>query len=69
MMSLELGNLLGSFFLIVLDQSTIFHRLCMFLSMFMLFEQIRVVTLPRRLIHGYFKFFGQILEQNQAIMG
>jgi len=34
----------------------------------MLFEQIRVVTLPRRLICGYFRFFGQILEQSQAIM-
>ena len=37
--------------------------------MFMLFERIRVVTLPRRLIRGHFRFFGQILEQNQAIMG
>ena len=36
--------------------------------MFMLFERIRVVTLPRRLIRGHFRFFGQILEQNQAIM-
>jgi len=34
----------------------------------MLFERIRVVTLPRRLIRGHFRFFGQILEQNQAIM-
>ena len=37
--------------------------------MFMLFERIRVVTLPRRLIRGYFRFFGQMLEQNEAIMG
>ena len=69
MMSPELGNLLGSFCLIVLVPSSIFHRLCIFFSMFMLFERIRVVTLPRRLIRGYFRFFGQILEQNQAIMG
>lgn len=34
----------------------------------MLFERIRVVILPRRLIRGYFRFFGQILEQSQAIM-
>jgi len=34
-----------------------------------LFERIRVVTLPRRLIRGYFRICGQILEQNQAIMG
>ena len=39
-----------------------------FFSMFLLFERIRVVTLPRRLIRGHFRFFGQILEQNQAIM-
>jgi len=32
-----------------------------------LFERIRVVTLPRRLICGYFMIFGQILEQNQEI--
>jgi len=69
LMSPKLGNLLGSFCLIVLVQSSIFHRLCIFFSMFMLFERIRVVTLPRRLICGYFRFFGQILEQNQAIMG
>jgi len=37
--------------------------------MFVVFERIRVVTLPRRLVRGYFKIFGQILEQNQAIMG
>lgn len=37
--------------------------------MYMLFERITVVTLPRRLMGGYFRFFGQILEQNQAIMG
>jgi len=35
----------------------------------MLFERIRVFTLPMRLIRSYFRFFGQILEQNQAIMG
>ena len=69
MMSPELGNLLGSFFLIVLVQSSIFHILCMFFSMFVLFERIRVVTLPRRLTRGYFRIFGQIFEQNQAIMG
>jgi len=68
-MSPKLGNLLGSFCLIVLVQSSIFHRLCMFFSMFVLFERIRVVTLPRRLIRGYFRIFGQILDQNQAIMG
>ena len=28
-----------------------------------------MVTLPKRLTCGYFKIFGQILEQNQAIMG
>lgn len=28
-----------------------------------------MVTLPGRLMRGYFRFFGQILEQNQAIMG
>ena len=28
----------------------------------------KVVTLPRRLIRGHFRFFGQILEQNKAIM-
>ena len=34
----------------------------------MLVEQIRVVTLARRLICGYFRFFRQILEQGQVIM-
>jgi len=29
----------------------------------MLFERIRVVTLPRRLIHGYFRVFGPIMIQ------
>ena len=27
-----------------------------------------MVSLPRRLIRDHFRFFGQILEQNQAIM-
>jgi len=35
--------------------------------MFVLFEQTRVFTLPRRLIRDYFRIFGQILEQNQVI--
>jgi len=68
-MNLELGNLLGSFCLIVLVQSSIFINYACFFSMFMLFKQIRVVSLPRRLIRGYFRFFGQILEQNQKITG
>jgi len=63
-----MGNLLGSFFLLFFINPPFFIVYAFFLSIFMLVEKMRVVTLPRRLIHGYFRFFGQILEQSQEIM-
>jgi len=45
LMSPKVGNISGSFGLIILAQSFIFHNLCIIFSMFVSFVRIRVVII------------------------